>query len=78
MKQINLEKFYTPKDMVEMNITQASNKDTKKQMILRFIRQGRMEAINLGSDKKPRYVVQGKNIVKYLDRQVKPGQYMKK
>lgn len=78
MKKINPEKFYTPKDMLDFGITNASSKDTKKQMLLRFIRQGRIEALNLGSEQKPRYVVQGKNIIKYLDRQIKPGQYIKK
>lgn len=77
-KRINAEKFYTPNDMVQMGIMTASNKDTQKQMLLRFIREGRIESLNLGSDKKPRYVVQGKNIIKYMDRQIKPGQYLKK
>jgi len=76
--QIDIEKFYTPNEIVDLGIMSASNTDTKKQMLLRFIREGRMKALNLGGLKKPRYVVQGRHLVEYLNTQMKPGSYMKK
>jgi len=78
MKKINPEKFYTPKEIVDLGIMSASTEDTQRQMLLRFIRQGRITALNLGGEKKPRYVVQGKHLTDYMDRQVKPGAYIKK
>lgn len=76
--KIDLEKFYTPNEVVALGIMSAKTPDTKKQMLLRFIREGRLEAKNLGGDKKPRYVVQGKHLVEYLNTQMKPGSYTKK
>ena len=78
MQKINPEKFYTSKDIVEMNILTASNSNTKRQMLLRFIREGRITAINLGGDNKPRYIVQGKHLIEYMNSQLKPKQYIKK
>ena len=78
MKKIDLEKFYTPNEIVELGIMTANSADTKKQMLLRFIREGRIEAKNLGGGNKPRYVVQGKHLVEYLNTQMKPGSYIKK
>lgn len=79
-KKIDPEKFYAPKDIIalgiDFGITDASSPDTKRQMILRFIRQGRIPATNVGGEKKPRYVVQGKHLIEYRDTQVKPGEYM--
>lgn len=77
-KKINPEKFYAPKDIVELGVLTASTPDTKRQMLLRHIREGKIEAMNLGGDKKPRYVVQGKNLIKYRDEQMKPGEFIKK
>ncbi len=76
--KINPEKFYTPKEIVKLDIMSASNADTKHQMLLRFIRENRITAINLGGDKKPRYVVQGKHLIEYKNTQMKPGEYEKK
>lgn len=78
MSKINPEKFYAPKDIIELGILTASTPNTKRQMLLRHIREGKVEAMNLGGDKKPRYVVQGKNLIKYRDEQMKPGEYIKK
>ncbi len=74
-KKIDPEKFYTPKEIVSLGIMSANNTDTQHRMLLRFIRQKRIEAKNLGGDKKPRYVVQGKHLIAYRDTQVKPGDY---
>lgn len=71
MKKIDPEKFYTPKQIVAMGVMTANTVDTQRQMLLRFIRQKRIEATNLGGNKKPRYVVQGKHLIAYLDRQTK-------
>lgn len=76
-KKIDLEKFYTPKEIVDLGIMTASTTDTQRQMLLRFIRTKRISAVNLGGDKKPRYVVQGKHLVEYMNTQMKPGDYTK-
>lgn len=78
MAKIKEEKFYTPKEITELGIMTASSPDTKRQMLLRFIREGRIQAVNLGGDKKPRYVVQGKHLMEYMNTQMKPGEYTKK
>jgi len=78
MKKINPEKFYTPKDIIGLGIMTASTPDTKRQMLLRLIRQKRITATNLGGDKKPRYVVQGKHLTDYMTTQMKPGEISKK
>lgn len=77
-KKINLEKFYTPKEIIKLGVMTASTPDTQRQMLLRFIREKRIQALNLGGEKKPRYVVQGKHLVEYINSQMKPGDYEKK
>lgn len=72
-KKINPEKFYTPKEIVGLGIISAEKSGT--QMLLRHIRQGKVEALNLGGEKKPRYAIQGKHLLKYRDTQMKPGSY---
>jgi len=73
MAKINPEKFYTPKEAVNAGIIPADKSGT--QMLLRHIREGRVEALNLGGEKKPRYAIQGKHLVKYRDTHMKPGSY---
>lgn len=76
MQKINSEKFYTPKEIAEMNIiTGAAKPEDRRQMLLRFIRQKKITALNLGGAKKPRYVVQGKHLTEYMNAQMKPGDY---
>ena len=78
MKKINPDKFYTPKEIIDFGIMTASSEDTKRPMLLRFIREKRLEAVNLGGEKKPRYVVQGKHLIDYVNTQIKPTEYIKK
>ena len=78
IKKIDPEKFYTPKEVISFGIMTAGSQDTQRQMLLRFIRQKRIEAKNLGGTRKPRYVVQGKHLIAYRDTQMKPGEYEKK
>lgn len=75
---INQEKFYTPKEIIDLGIMSAKNNDTKRQMLLRYIREKRIEAVNVGGEKKPRYIVQGKSLSEYMNTQMKPGSYLKK
>lgn len=76
--KINPEKFYTPKEVIDLGIMTASSIDTKRQMLLRFIREKRIVATNLGGEKKPRYVVQGKHLLDYMTTNMKPSEYIKK
>jgi hypothetical protein len=41
-------------------------------MLLRHIREKKVEAVNLGGKRKPRYVVQGKNLIGYLGSSMPP------
>lgn len=76
MRKIDPEKFYTSAEICkDRDVMTANNANTRRQMLFRFIREKRIEAINLGGKKKPRYVVQGKHLVSYMDRQMKPGNY---
>lgn len=78
MIKIKDDKFYTPKEIIKFGIMSAKNEDTKKQMLLRFIRDGRIEALNLGTDNKPRYVVRGKELKDYMQANLKKSEYIKK
>lgn len=40
--------------------------DSKKQMVMRLIREGKLKALNLGSELKPRYVVKGSDLIKFI------------
>lgn len=74
-KKIDPEKFYTPKEIAELGILTASTPDTKRQVLLRHIRDGKLPALNLGGDKKPRYAVQGKHLIAYSEARMKRGSY---
>lgn len=69
--KIQDEKFYKPNEIVKFGLTKAKTESTQRQMILRKIKEKKLNAINVGSELKPRYVVQGRHIKDYLDRQVK-------
>ena len=77
MKKIDPDKFYTVKEVLGLGILTASNLDTKRQMLLRHIRDKKIDAKNLGGEKKPRYLIQGSHLIAYSDRQMKPESYAK-
>lgn len=66
--------WYTPNEIIESGVwdavTKASFKTTKQQMLLRFIREKRLLAKNLGTEQKPRYVVLGKNLKTFINRKI--------
>lgn len=76
--KINPDQFYSVKEALGLGVMSASSFNTQRQMLLRHIREGRIEGKNLGGDKKPRYVIQGKHLISYRDAQMKPGDYEKK
>ena len=69
--KINTEEYYTPNEMIYLLDRSVSNEDTSKQIILRHIRNGTLIAKNVGGKLKPRYLIQGKNIVDYKNRKLK-------
>lgn len=77
-KKINPDQFYSVKETLDLGLMTASSFNTQRQMLLRLIRQKRIEAKNLGGEKKPRYVIQGAHLISYRDAQVKPEEYAKK
>lgn len=79
MKKIEEEKFYTPTEISSMNnVLTASNPSTRRQMLLRHIRDNKIQAINVGGKKKARYIIQGKNLIDYLKSNIPPEAYIKK
>lgn len=77
--KINPEKFYTPTEIAKMeNILSANSADTRRQMLLRHIRDKKVVAVNLGGDRKPRYVIQGKHLVSYIQANMEPAEYVKR
>lgn len=77
-QKIDGEKFYTPKQVLKLGVMTANTPDTQWQMLLRFIREGRIKSVNVGGERKPRYLVQGKDLISYRDSQVKKGEYLTK
>lgn len=63
-KKIKEDDFLTP---AEATIVLGKDEKSSTQVMLRHIRQGKLEAKNVGGDKKPRYLIQGKNLIKYRD-----------
>lgn len=83
--KIDPEKFYRPKEVGALGILPVASSagrpftaNTRHQVLLRFIRQARFNAINVGTEKQPRYVVQGKHLIAYKNTQMKKGEYQKK
>lgn len=64
---IEKEKFYTPKEIAEMDLYLTKTKITKIQMILRLIRSGKISAKNLATEKQRRYVVLGKDLLEFIN-----------
>lgn len=77
-QKIDPEKFYTPSEACELGVISGKSPNVRRQMLLRNIRDGKITAINVDSQKKPRYVVQGKHLLDYQTTQLKPGSYLKK
>jgi hypothetical protein len=78
-KKINPEAFYTPIEIAKMDgVLTATSPNTRRQMLLRHIREKRVEAKNLGGDGKPRYVIQGKHLIEYIKENMEPESYTKK
>jgi hypothetical protein len=65
MKKIQPTEFYTSSEIVARRITRGSNEDTRRQLLLRDIRNGELKAKNVGTKLKPRYVVLGKDLLAF-------------
>jgi hypothetical protein len=63
---VNPENIYPLKAVVELEVLTAPSKDAQWQLLQRHIRQGKLKAVNVGSEGRPRYVVHGKDLVTYL------------
>lgn len=76
--KVNLEKFYTTEEIIENNLfpyrgkTEEINKDSYRQLILRAIRDGQLEAINTMSSGVPRYKISGQALLNYLKKYGNP------
>lgn len=43
-----------------------STLDARKQIVMKLIRTGKLKALNLGSELKPRYAVRGSDLIKFI------------
>lgn len=75
--KVKADEFYTPTEVAEAFET-APTKDSRKQMVLRRIRNNDLKSKNVGHENQPRYLVRGKDLLDYYDTQMKPGEYTKK
>lgn len=75
MSEIIKNRFYKTHEIAEMGLlSKAKSQNVRHQMILRFIRQGRIKGINVGNAVQPRYVVEGKTLLEYMNRAIKCGE----
>jgi len=71
MDTIDPNEFYTPNQVAEMGLIKAPSKKSRKQLVLRHIRNGVLTGKNVGNETQPRYLVQGKDIIIYSKRKDK-------
>lgn len=66
--QIELDEWYSPREISDMTgVMTAKTKNTRRQMVLRFIRDGKIKAKNVGTESKPRYLVRGLDLKEYIN-----------
>lgn len=76
--KIEISKMYTTEEIVENKLfpyygrTDQVNTDSYRQLILRAIRTGKIEAINTVAKGVPRYVISGQSLLNYLKNYGKP------
>lgn len=66
MKTIEAKEWYSASDIVRMRATRGSNENTRRQLLLRDIRNGDLKANNVGTEAQPRYVVKGSDLRKFI------------
>jgi len=73
-------KHYSVNDIAKENLVAFGGEsfNAQKQMILRYIREGRLEATNVGGEKKPRYIVSGAELLKFIHMYGKQTRFTKK
>ena len=57
--------LYPLRDVLDLNVLSAS-RDSNWQILQRHIRDGKLKAVNVGSDLRPRYIVYGRDLIEYL------------
>jgi hypothetical protein len=71
MKKIKPDEWYTPWEIVLGghidDHTKATSKNVKYQLLMRLIRSGRIPGKNLGTDNRPRYIVPGRTLIKFIE-----------
>jgi hypothetical protein len=67
--EIKIDEFYTPNEIVRMGVIKGVNVDTRRQLLLRHIRNGDLEAKNLGTEAKPRYAIRGIHLREFINKQ---------
>lgn len=67
--RINIEEFYTPNEIVRTSdVIKGVNEDTRRQIILRHIRDGKIKAKNVGTPLKPRYMIRGIHLQEFINK----------
>jgi len=58
--------IYPLKAILELDVLTAPSKESSWQLLQKHIRQEKLQAVNVGSEGRPRYVVHGKDLITYL------------
>jgi hypothetical protein len=66
ISKIDKNNFYTVNDLIDFDIMKAPKVESKKRIALRFINSGRIKAKNIQTEKKPRYVIMGKDLINFV------------
>ena len=67
---IQPDKYYTPPELAKGGIPNwgEGSVNTKKMLILRHIKAGKLKARNIQTEKKPRYIILGKDVLEYISK----------
>ena len=60
--------YYTPNQIVEMGIMKAKTVNSQRQMLLRYIREGKLPSRNIGQANNPLYLIHGSDLDKFITR----------
>jgi hypothetical protein len=67
IKKLRNDKLYSSDDIVSKGLILDNNLKPSRFTLYRRIKQGVLPAVNLGTDKMPKYFVKGEELKKYLN-----------
>lgn len=76
-KEIKKDEFYTPQEAADL-VGTAPKFNSAVQMIQRHIRQGEIDAKNVGAENQKRYLIRGKELKEYKKKHIESSDYRTK